>query len=123
MMSKKTAKTKSRSLGVRRATSTPAPKPPVAPAPPVASPPPPDFTAPPPANRRSSLLAGVRSYAEKHLAKGRPWWNAVVEASDDDLFALIGRARTLAGATGAVWRKQVQPLKAQLTAQNSEPTR
>jgi hypothetical protein len=122
-MSKKTAKTKSRSLGVRRATSMPAPKPPIAPAPPVAPPPPIDFTPPPPAARRSSLVDGVRRYAEKHLAKGRPWWNAVVQASDDDLAALIGRARTLAGATGAVWRKQVQPLKAQLTAQSQEPTR
>jgi hypothetical protein len=55
------------------------------------------------------------------LAKGRPWWSAVVEATDDDLFALIGRARTLAGATGAVWRKRVLPLKTQLTTQ--EPTR
>jgi hypothetical protein len=91
------------------------------PAPAPASPP--DFTAPPPAARRSSLVDGVRRYAEKHLAKGRPWWNAVVQASDDDLAALIGRARTLAGATGAVWRKRVQPLKAELIAQNAEAAR
>ena len=122
-MSKKPSKTKPRALASRRATSTPAQKPPLAPAPPAAPPPPPDFTAPPPAARRSSLVDGVRRYAQHHLAKGRPWWSAVVDASDDDLFALIGRARTLAGATGTVWRKRVLPLKAELTAQNPKPTR
>jgi hypothetical protein len=122
-MSKKPSKARPRALAHRRATSTPAPKPPIAPAPPVAPPPPIDFTPPPPAARRSSLVDGVRQYAAKHLAKGRPWWNAVVQASDDDLAALIGRARTLAGATGAVWRKQVQPLKAELIAQNAEAAR
>lgn len=117
-MAKKPAKKIRRTPALKgRASVVPQASP--APAPPPA--PPPDFTPPPPAARRSSLVDGVRQYAAKHLAKGRPWWTAVVDASDDELFALIGRARTLAGATGAVWRKRVHPLKTQLTAQ--EPTR
>ena len=115
-MTKKAAKTKSRPLAARRTPPTPAPTPPVTSAPPLDSAPTAQAL-----RSRSPLLEGVRRYAEKHFAKGRPWWAGVVEASDDDLSALIGRARTLAGAIGAVWRKQVLPAKTHLV-HSQEPT-
>jgi len=54
------------------------------------------------------LVAGVRAFASANYEKGRGW-DHVVEATDDaELVKLIGKAKTVDAAIGAVWSKKVR---------------
>lgn len=58
----------------------------------------------------AAMLSAVKTYAVKNYESGKGWDYLVETMSDDEILALIGRARTVNGAIWAVWNKSIRTM-------------